>query len=332
MINRKVTLALSSHRPEMIPVLTDWMGRHQTIILEEPRTVGFNRMLKGRLDIEDYLMPLDLEYPAFSRRLYRLLRKLSIEGKTIIQSEPFLEALIGIHDAFAAGGRPDEIDKNSIQYPVYLAERNATRALLAYYQSALSAPFGKVVDAVCRFARMDAARFRLRDGLRAQEINRLLRRYSSVYIEAGEMHYPLWQQMNRLSGSRPKVRLIFLAEEMVPDLRLRRYLYGPGDRLTLLYSFHRNTKQNDRHTLLAARSLIHSKIVQKEEMADDATELPHLRDDLRCNRMVCQLSWTDCRYLFDKIRQAETRQANELVVDYIKSLKGIKTEHETYTI
>ena len=266
------------------------------------------------------------------RRLYLLLRELAAEGKIVIQVEPYLQALISIHDAFAAGRRPDDIDKNSIQYPVYLAEKNATRALLAYYQSAVTAPFEQVVDAVCRFARMDAARFRLRDSLRAQELTRLLERYSSVYIEAGEMHYPLWQRLNRLSGGQLKVRLVFLAEEIAPDLISRRHLYGPGDRLTLLYMFHPKTKQKDRQALLAARSLIHSKIVQKEEMVDNAAELPHLRDELSCNRIASRLSWTDCRYLFEKIRQSSTAQANHLVVDYLENERKLEVAHETDTV
>lgn len=327
-----VTLGLSSHRPEMVPILSDWMRRHQSILLEEPPAAGFNRMLKGEMAIEEYLMPLDLEYPAFSRRLYQLLRELTAEGKIVIQVEPYLQALISIHDAFADGRRPDDIDKKSIQYPVYLAEKNATRALLAYYQSAVSAPFEQVVDTVCRFARMDAARFRLRDSLRAQELIRLLERYSSVYVEAGEMHYPLWQRMNRLSGEQHKARLVFLAEEIAPDLRSKRYLYGPGDRLTLLYMFHPNTKQKERQALLAARSLIHSKMVQKDEIVDSAAKLPHLRDELRCNRLVSTLSWTECRYLFEKIRQSSTEQANHLIVDYLENERKIEAEHETDTV
>jgi hypothetical protein len=179
---------------------------------------------------------------------------------------------------------------------------------------------------------MDAARFRLRDSLRAQELMGLMKRCSSVYVEAGEMHYPLWQALNRLSGGHIKTRLIFLAEKIAPDLTPRRYLYGPGDRLTLLYIYHPYTKQKDRQALLAAQSLVHSKIVQKDEMVDNAIGLPHLRGDLRCNRMVSRLSWTDCRYLFKKIRQSSTEQANQLVVDYLENDKKIEVAHETDTV
>ena len=62
---------------------------------------------------------------------------------------------------------------------MYLAERNATKALLDYYQIAVTGSFEETVAAVKQFARMDAARFRLRDSLRAQEIISKVGKYPS---------------------------------------------------------------------------------------------------------------------------------------------------------
>ena len=332
MIDPDITLGLSSHRPEMLPILSEWMQRHKAIFLEEPRSAGFNRMLRGELGIDEYMMPLDLEYPAFSRRLYQLVRELSHDGKKILQVEPYLDVLIEIHDAFADGMGPDEMDRASIHYPVYLAEKKATGSLLAYYQAVVAAPFEEVVNAVSRFAIIDAARFRLRDSLRAQEIARLSERYSSIYVEAGEMHYSLLHQLRRLSDRRLNVRLVFLSGDLDPDLKLRRNLYSPGDRLTLLYLFHPQSKQKKRIELLAARSLIYSKIVHKEEITTGAEDLPHLRDELKCNHLTSLLSWNDCRYLFDEIRQSKTSQAYQLVSEYVGSTKGREVEHEGHTI
>ena len=78
---------------------------------------------------------------AFSRDMCYQLRRLRAEGKNILQVEPFLEILIGIHEFFAEGHRPEELDPKSVQYPVYLAERNATGALLAYYETVMTASF-----------------------------------------------------------------------------------------------------------------------------------------------------------------------------------------------
>jgi hypothetical protein len=146
-------------------------------------------MLQGALAVDDYLQELDLEYPAFSREMCYLLRRLRAEGKKIFQVEPFLEILLGIHEFFAKGHRPEELDPKSVQYPVYLAERNATGALLAYYQTVMTGSFEASIEAIKRFARLDAARFRLRDSLRAQALAPLVKKYPSVFVEAGVIHY-----------------------------------------------------------------------------------------------------------------------------------------------
>ena len=194
---QKITLGLSVHRPEMIPFIADGMRRHDAIFLEEPPAAGFHQMLGGTLAVDDYLKSLDVEYPAFSRDMCYLLRQLKTEGKKIFQVEPFLGILLGIHEFFAKGHRPIELHKNSVMYPVYLAERNATGALLAYYQTVMTGSFEKTLEAVKQFARLDAARFRLRDSLRAQALAPLVKKHPSAYIEAGLIHYPLWRLLRR---------------------------------------------------------------------------------------------------------------------------------------
>ena len=186
---QKITLGLSVHRPEMIPYMADWMRRHGAIFLEEPPAAGFAQMLTGELAVNDYLRELDVEYPAFSRNLCYLLQELKAEGMKIFQIEPFLEILLNIHEYFAEGHRPEELNKSSVQYPVYLAERNATGALLAYYQIVMSGSFEASIEAIKQFARLDAARFRLRDSLRAQALAPLIKEYPSTFIEAGVIHY-----------------------------------------------------------------------------------------------------------------------------------------------
>ena len=117
MSKQKITLGLSLHRPEMVPFLADLMQLHDAIVLEEPPVDGFQEMLQGSLAVDGYLQALDVEYPAFSRDMCYLLRKLRAEEKKIFQVEPFLEILIGIHEFFAEGHRPDELDPESAQYP-----------------------------------------------------------------------------------------------------------------------------------------------------------------------------------------------------------------------
>lgn len=313
----QVTLGLSLHRPEMIPLISNWMLRHEAIFLEEPPDPDFEQMLSGSLAVDDYLSLLDVEYPTFSQQMCKLLRELKAKGKHIFQVEPFWEILLSIHEFFVEGHHPGEIQKDSVQYPVYLAERNATQALLAYYQTVMAGSFDDTIRAIIRFARVDAARFGLRDSLRAQALAPLIKEYPSAFIEAGVIHYPLWRLLRRQVQPYHRVQLIFIADAALHTLGKKGHLFGPGDLLTLMYIFHPTVAQPKREALLAARSLIYSKIVAKEESTEDLNTLPHLRDELACIQIARRLSIDDCRRLFPLVRGAASSDARQIVAEYL---------------
>jgi hypothetical protein len=270
-------------------------------------------MIRGNLSIDDYLLPIDVEYPKFSREMCRLLRELHAEGKKLHQVEPFIESLVYIHEFFADGRRPDELPRDSIHFHVYHAERAATGALLAYYQTVAAGSFERAIEAVIRFARADAARFRLRDSLRAQALVSLVQEYPSSYVEAGLIHYHLWRLLRDRLRSQARVKPIFLADAALESLGETGHIFGPGDQLTLLYIFHPTILQPAWEELLAARSMIYSKILEKQELGDDVQPFPHLRDELACIRAVRKLSIDDCRSLFPRIRRAGSPEARQLV-------------------
>jgi hypothetical protein len=311
----KTTVGLSLHRPEMIPWIAERMRQHEAIFLEETDSPDFQQMLSGQLAIEDYLLPLDVEYPDFSRTMCLLQRELHAEGKAIHQVEPFIETLIHIQEFFAEGGRPEDLAKDSLAHHVYRAEKAATGALLAYYQTVVTGSFEDAVDSVIRFARVDAARFRLRDSLRAQELARLIPKYGTSYVEAGLMHYQLWRLLRRLLPSSARVSPIFLAHAARPSLAEKGHLYAPGDQLTFLYIFHPAISQTEWEKLLAARSMVYSKILEKNELDERLEAFPHLRDELACIRAVRQLSLEDCKQLFPRIRRAGTLEARGIITE-----------------
>lgn len=313
----KITVGLSLHRQETIPWVAERMRQHEAIFLEEPGAPDFQQMLTGELAVEDYLLPLDVEYPDFSRAMCQLERELHAEGKAIHQVEPFIETLIHIQEFFAEGGRPDELSPDSLAYHVYRAEKAATGALLAYYQTVVTGSFEDAVDSVIRFARVDAARFRLRDSLRAQELSRRIPKYRSSYVEAGLMHYPLWRLLRRSLPSSARVNPVFLANPMLQSMAEKGHLYSPGDQLTLLYIFHPNISRPGQEKLLAARSMIYSKILEKNEFDDRLETFPHLRDELACIRAIRQLSLDDCKHLFPLIRRAGTLDARRIITEFL---------------
>jgi hypothetical protein len=314
---QQITLGLSEHRPEMISRIGRAMRKHQAIFLEEPADRDFDQMLSGRRTVEEYLSGIDAEYPEFSREMCYLLRDLKARGKEIIQVEPYLEILLGIHAYFAEGNSPADLARDSIQYPVYLAERNATRTLISFYDISMSASFEETIEAVKRFARKDAARFRLRDSLRAQAMASQAQEFSTVYIEAGVIHYALWRNLRQEMDTSVRLKLLFLADDANGLTSPRMYRYAPGDKLTLLYIFHPTYSEIRRENLLAARSLIYSKLIAKNELTEDLTSWPHLRDELKCIHMANRLSLDDCRDLYFRVRHSDTRQAHEVVQAYL---------------
>jgi hypothetical protein len=308
-----ITLGLSVHRPEMVLVTGDLMAQHEAVFLEEPPANGLYEMLDGKLPLDDYLIPLDVEYPAFSRDMCRLLKDLKDKGKAIFQIEPFLEALMGIHDIFADGHGPTDLDKQSLAYPVYLAEKKATGALLNYYRTVIRGTFEQTLESVIRFARLDAARFRFRDSIRAQVLAPLVCRYPSAYIEAGMMHYSIWRLLRQHLPHHKDLELKFLDEIVLAKSNLKGRLYAPVDQLTLLYVFHPKLKGTGRELLLAGRTLIYAKLITKLEMAVDSGGMPHLKDEFKCIQMVSRLSISACRELFSIIRGTTSKEARWVI-------------------
>jgi hypothetical protein len=312
------TLVLANHRPETIPLAQRLMATHDTILLEEPFDKRFEPMLDGKVSIDAYLEDQELEYPEFTRRMARVLRERRQAGIRLVQVEPFIDRLFSIHDRFANGEGPQDLPEGTDLYRVYRAEHLATKALIDFYHISICDNFETTVDAVKRFARADAQRFALRDQMRAKALVVLLREPGKTYIEAGQIHYPLWHELKRRLPTGFLLRVHFLMTAVVRELGYRRHLFGPGDLLTLHYRFHpRSRFQNE--NLFAARALIYNKMIHKEEIAADADSYPHTRDELEVGSVTDQLSLDDCRRLYPWVRRASTTESREIVMRYLGS-------------
>ncbi len=303
-----ITIGFASHRLEVLPVIQEEMARHQAIALEEPPEEDFADFLRGDLAAADYLADKDVEFPEFSLRQLDLVKGLYEQKKAIFQVEPYQEKLIKIHELLAAGHPRAEVEPRPEFREIYGAESAAGRTLLTFYAAAHTAPFTRVVAAVKEFARTDAARFRLRDGMRAEALAPLAAQFPRLYVEAGYIHLFLIKALaRRLNG---KVRLkpkFVLAARALPALGRPRPL-GPGDLLTLHYIFGGQIAP-EKENLLAARSLIHIQLLNKSELAPGADPTPHLTDEIRAVRLSGRLSLEDCAALYPQIRQAPPEEA-----------------------
>jgi hypothetical protein len=315
---RHISILYANHWPEVVPLLAERVGPGDALVTEDAPSPEFAQMLAGDLSIDDYLMLTDIEFPEFGRRMCRLWRRLHQAGAAVIQVEPFIETLLGIHDFFAAGGTPDQIEKDSIRGRVYLAEREATGALLDFYQASATVDFSAVVDVTLRFARCDARRFVLRDRMRAEAIAALLPLYPRLCVEAGQIHLALARFLRQMTAARGTVQPVFLMRAIARRLGRRGHLYPPGDLLTLLYISHPDAPDSARHRLLAARALIYAKVAAKDEIVQDPGPYSRTLDDLRTIALVNRLSMKDCRDLFAKIRRQAGAGARQALAIYLK--------------
>jgi len=128
-------------------------------------------VLNGTIDIKEHLLELDVGYPAFTAGQYRLLQEFHRSGKQIRQIEPYLEELLRIQYFLADDHDPEEIEPGTVAHSVYLAERDATGALIDYYKEVRGDNFLKILSTMNAFAKADAARFVLRDALWAAQMS-----------------------------------------------------------------------------------------------------------------------------------------------------------------
>ncbi|MGQ9689637.1 MAG: hypothetical protein ACUVXF_12775 [Desulfobaccales bacterium] len=307
-----ITIGFSSHRLEILPVIKEEMSRHQAIALEEPPEADFQDFLTGTISAADYLADKDVEFPAFSLRQLELVKELHDANKEIVQVEPYQGKLIQIHELLAAGYPRAEVEPQPDFKDIYAAESAASRALLAFYAKAHTAPFPRVVASVKDFARADAARFRLRDAMRAEALAPLAARFSRLYVEAGYIHLFLVKALARRLDGKVLLRPKFVLAGRSRSALGRPRPLGPGDLLTLHYIFGSRISP-EKENVLAARSLIHIQLLTKEELAPGPDPTPHLSDEIRAARLSGQLSLEECAALYPEVRRASPAEAVEIV-------------------
>lgn len=317
-MNNLLSLVYGNHRPETLVHAAEEMARHDIIILEEPPHPNFTEMLTGNLAIEEFMLELDLEYPAFSHQQYTLLRQLFAKGKTILQIEPFVEHLLQIHDFFADENAPEDLPRPSLLYDVYCREKEATATLIDYYQYVRTDDFPAIINAIKKFAEADAKRFHLRDRLRADSIISALTKDKSVFVEAGPMHLLLHDFIEGLLPPAWQLKTSSSEQILLGRQGVKAKLFSPGDELTIAYLRHARFK-DEQLDLLAARSLIYAKIVTKEEMADGQTLYAHAQDEHEVISMVNSFSFSECKRLFFQLRDDDTISARKRVANLYRS-------------
>ncbi|MBW2405864.1 MAG: hypothetical protein JRF17_00725 [Deltaproteobacteria bacterium] len=313
-----ITIGFSSHRAETIPFARQMMEQHQIIVLEEPPHPRFIDMLNGNLLIADYLMEMDIEFPEFESLMCKEARRLHQKGKELLQVEPYIERLLEIHEYFAEGMTPVDVLNRAHLKNVYLAEKAATGALINFYARSVEKDFKQVIESVKAFAIADARRSNLRSMLRAKAIASL-DTDKRIYVEAGYIHYFLYRCLMYGVKGKKNVRAVYLMQPVFKKLRCKRRNMGPGDILTLNYALDLPIKE-DQADLLAARSLMYTKLIHTDEMLPDRSNTtPHSLDEALVNGLVDRLGFEDCKAIYSEIRFKNRHESMDIVTSYVST-------------
>jgi len=320
MMLRQLTVGYTSYRQETLAGVRNKMQESECVVLEEPVTPGFEEMLRQEMSIEDYLMLTDFGFPGFARKQCSLLQDMYSQGIAILQIEPFLDELVAIHEFFASGGRPVDIPAGSKSRMVYDCERTWTSRLLSFYKQAQSSDFFKVIRSVQAFARADARKEKMRDTMRAEALQDLFGQYESLYVEAGYIHFTLLAQLHKILPPSARLKTFYSLQGFFRSRTGRRQLMGPGDTLTLIYTW-KPEYSGPRADLLAARSLIYNKVFEKEELADESESFPQSSDEISAVQMAECLNLEQCAHLYPQIRSLSTGSAVKTVHDYLLRIR-----------
>ncbi len=305
---QRLCIGFTSFRPETLSFAERLMQGYEAVLLEEPQTPGFEEMIRCELPIEEYLQLTDFEFPEYASRTCLILQRLARREKALLQVDPYMDELVRIHEFFAAEGRPDQIADGTLTREVYNCERVWTGRLLNFYRASGSKQFERIVSSVKEFAKVDAQKGLLRNRLRAERIAELFERFSSIYVEAGYIHLPLMRELLKRLPRGADFVPAYLMEPIVRSFTGRRQVLGPGDILTLMYTF-QSKHDESRADLLAAQSLIYNKVVHKEELVDESQAYPHTRDEIEATELASSLDFEQCRKLFYALKPLQTSKA-----------------------
>ncbi len=263
---------------------------YDTIVIEEPKNPLFEKMLKGEIDIESYVMNLNTTFPTYTTYQCQVLRRLYRMGKNIYQVEPYLEALENIYMAIE---REEEIPSDEISRKVREVERKVSSAWIDYQEEFLRRDFDKLVDATMRFTKADAERFLVRDEMRGEEIAKI----GDCLVEAGQIHILLPEILKDKGFD---VKIVDLPREVANKLGIGFYL-NPGNELTIRYMLGEEVDEGEAR-LMCAQSIIYISLIPKEELLPSKNDpYPHLLRECRVANMVRRLDYEKCKNLFYKI-------------------------------
>ncbi|MFP3909470.1 MAG: hypothetical protein ACOC5L_03620 [Halobacteriota archaeon] len=298
-MERKITVALTSHRVEMLDLLEEEARKNQVLILEEPQNEGLYQFLEGKMDAEYYISQIDTTFPVFTGKYLSLLKELYNEDLEIVQIDPYSQHLEEINKAIEEG-KLDELSGKGIDV-VKRVEKGVTYAWLKYQQEFVDQNFDEIVKGTIFFAQADAQRFRSKDFMRAKHIASFLEtsESSNILVETGRMHFLLPEILKKLIED-SYIATVDLVEKKARSCNIQLF-ENPGNLLTEEYIINKKLGEEEAK-LMAAQGLIYISLIEKEELLPtDKNPCPHLKDENKIAEYANGLSYDQCKQEFERI-------------------------------
>ena len=305
----RITVLLTEHRIEHLPIFEKYAREHELIILEEPYPDLVDQVLRGALALEKYVEIVYTEFSKFLIKQYEILKKLWHEGKIIYASEPYLAQLVKIYRIIELKQDIRSVlDRDKLLKYVHNVENVVSERLLEYYNAVANIDFEESVNALLKFAKADAYRILARDVMRAVHIKSLLdRKFSSegienVLIEAGVIHRILVKVLNiHFDNCVNVVNSKELLARQCLGLSIDIDKMHPGYLLTYIYLGIEEPPKDTDIELLAARCIVYNILITKSEQEPTEQEpCPHLLEEYRILRFVNKLDYEHCKKLFER--------------------------------
>ncbi len=297
-MERKITVALTSHRVEELKQLKEEARKNQVFILEEPENKSLYQFFEGELNAEEYIDHINTSFPVFTHNYVHLLKELYNEGLEIVQIDPYSQNLEEIYRDIEKGGHGDLQGKE--MDVVRKVEKRVTYTWLKYHQEFLDQNFDEIVKGTVLFARADAQRFRSKDLMRARHVVRSLESVEcgNILVEAGRMHFLLPEFLKKMVED-SYIETVDLVERTASSCGLE-LVQNPGNVLTEKFILDEKLT-DDEANLMAAQGLIYISLIKKEEMLPKDEKCPHLKDEVEVARHANSLSYEECKEEFERI-------------------------------
>jgi hypothetical protein len=293
-----IVFLFGSHKPSYLEKLKELTERKPPnfIILEEEKDEHFPKMLKGEITVPQYMRNIENSgrlYPntEFSRRKYELLKELSREGVKVEQFEPKLDEATSIK------------------------EKEASTTILFMESFARARNFEDAVSCGIIFAKRYGDVIKVKDESRASGIAEKIKSgewRGDILIEAGSVHTNVKNILiEGFKGNKEiSITSLYAQSKYVEEVfgKGTQEIYDPSHELRRAYAYGKKPDE-ERERLLAARFVVHHQM-DKEGAPD--------RVEYEATRMINQLSYEECKQLFNKINQMNSEEAFKVVEDYLK--------------